>query len=357
MRIETDCERVRANAQAIVDICRPHGIHVAGVTKACCGDPDVARAMLAGGVAILAESRLSNVRRLRAAGIDCDIELLRLPRLSEAVEVVRLTQASLNSEVAVVQALSQAAVRQGIRHQVILMIEAGDRREGVMPDEAVETARAIARLPGVELAGVAANVGCIGGVIPTLENTRLLVELAAEIERDLGIELKIVSGGHTASIGLLQRGEMPIRVNQLRVGEGILLGVDTSTNAVLPTPCRDAFTVIADVIEVRTKPSLPEGIITIDAFGRTPTWQDFGQRRRAVLAMGEQDLRVSGLSPRRPGVTIIGASSDHTVVDVTNADPPIELGEELEFDPNYAAMATAMASGDVEKVVRPIKER
>lgn len=354
MRIEVNCERIRDNARAIVDVCTPHGIDVVGVTKACCGDPDVARAMLAGGVSSLAESRLGNVRRLRASAITCSIEMLRLPRLAEAGELVQLADFSLNSETAAIKTLSDAAEAHGRVHQVVIIVETGDRREGIMPDEALDFARWVEDLPGVDLGGVAANTGCIGGVIPTRENTLLLVQIAEQIERSLGRKLRVISGGHTASIALIRRGEMPERVNQIRVGEGILLGVDSSTNVPLPAPHRDAFTVVADVIEVRTKPSLPEGIVTVDAFGRKPTWEDHGLRRRAILAMGEQDLRVSGLTPRRSGVTIVGASSDHTVVDVTDAVPPVVLGDELEFDPNYAAMATAMASADVEKVVEPI---
>src|SRR5512139_94121 len=99
MRIEVDCERIRRNAQVIVRLCAARGIDVVGVTKACCGHPQVARAMLAGGVTMLADSRLTNVRRMREGGIDSDVMLLRLPRLSEADEVVTLTQISLNSEV------------------------------------------------------------------------------------------------------------------------------------------------------------------------------------------------------------------------------------------------------------------
>jgi predicted amino acid racemase len=140
MYIEVDCERIRLNTQAIVNLCAPHGIEVVGVTKACCGHPEVAQAMLAGGASLLAESRLQNVRRLREAGIKAGIMLLRLPLLSEADEVVRLTQVSLNSQVETVRLLSQAAVYQGLTHQAILMVETGDRREGVMPERALEVA-------------------------------------------------------------------------------------------------------------------------------------------------------------------------------------------------------------------------
>lgn len=353
MRIEVDCERIRRNTQAIVAACARRNIQVVGVTKATCGHPQVAQAILAGGVSLLAESRLSHVRRLRQGGIDAGIMLLRLPALSEVDAVVQLTQVSLNSQVETVRALSRAATRQGLVHQVVLMIETGDRREGVMPEEALGAARQMVGLPNIDLVGIGANVSCIGGVLPTRDNTQLLVDVTEELERALGVRFPVVSGGHTASLALLERDEMPARVNQLRVGEGILLGVDSAGDWPLPVPYQDVFTIVAEVVEIDTKPSMPEGPITVDAFGRTPHWEDLGLRRRAILAMGEQDLRVDGLRPRRPEIAMVGASSDHLVVDVTEADPPVHLGDELEFVPNYAAVATAMASYDVTRVIKP----
>ncbi|HEY71703.1 MAG: alanine/ornithine racemase family PLP-dependent enzyme [Chloroflexi bacterium] len=351
MRIEVDCERIRRNAAAIVGMCAPHGIEVVGVTKACCGHPDVAHAMLAGGVSVLADSRLKNVRRLRKAGIDADVMLLRLPSLSEADEVVGLVQISLNSEVETVRALSRAAQARGLTHQVILMVEMGDRREGLMPDDVLNAARTICALPGIDLAGIGTNLVCIGGVLPTLENTQSLVALAESIEQALGMRFRVISGGNTYDLDFVLRGQMPARVNQLRVGEGILLGVNSVTKNPLPCPHQDAFNVAADVIEVKTKPSLPEGPIATDAFGRAPHWEDLGLRRRAILALGEQDMRIDGLRPKRQGATIVGASSDHLVVDVTEAHPPVRLGDEMEFAPTYAAVATAMASVGGAKVV------
>jgi predicted amino acid racemase len=355
MRIEVDCERIRRNAEAVLALCAGQEISLVGVTKACCGHPEVARAMLAGGIETLGESRLANVRRLRDAGIDADIMLLRLPRLSEVDEVVRLTQISMNSEVDTVRALSQSAGLQGLTHQVVLMVETGDRREGVMPADAIDTTRRIVDLPSIDLIGLGTNLACIGGVVPTADNVQLLVDVVESVEQSLGIRFPVVSGGHTSNLDMLMRGEMPARVNQLRVGEAILLGVNSTTHNPLPCPHQDAFTVLAEVIELQVKPSLPEGPISMDAFGRVPQWKDIGPRSRAILAMGEQDMRIVGLRPKWPGVTIVGASSDHLVVDVTEADPPVRLGDEMAFDPTYAAVATAMASVGVEKVVKPGK--
>jgi predicted amino acid racemase len=352
MRIEVDCERIRRNAKTIVELCAARGINVVGVTKSCCGHPAIARAMLAGGVSTLADSRLPNVRRLRRAGIAADVMLLRLPALSEVDEVVTLTQISLNSEIETVRALSRAAQERGLIHRVILMVEMGDRREGVMPEDTLQAARVILALPGIDLEGLGTNLVCIGGVLPTIESTRALVDLAVSVELALGIEFRVISGGNTYSLDFVLRDEMPAGVNQLRVGEGILLGVNSVTKEPLPCPHQDAFTVIAEVIEVKTKPSLPEGPIAKDAFGRVPDWQDLGLRRRAILAVGEQDMRISGLRPRRRGVTMVGASSDHLVVDVTDAQPSVVLGDELAFDLAYTALATAMVGPDMPKVIR-----
>ena len=353
MYIEVDCERIQRNTEAIVNLCAPHGIQVVGVTKACCGHPEVARAMLAGGASLLAESRLSNVRRLREAGINAEVMLLRLPSLNEVDDVVRLTQVSLNSQVETVRCLSQAAVTRSLTHQVILMLETGDRREGVMPERALEVARGMAGLPNIELIGMGANTTCIGGVLPTRKNTQLLVDVAEQIESDLGVHFKTISAGNSASLALLLRDEMPARATQLRIGGAILIGeVDSTGDWPTALPHQDAFIVLAEVIEVETKPSVPEGDVAPNAFGDIPHWLDLGPRRRAILALGRQDLQIESLVPERPGVQILGASSDHLVLDVTAASPPVCLGEQLAFRPLYGAVATGMASAVARQIVK-----
>lgn len=355
MRIEVTCERIRGNTESIVGLCAKHGIGVVGVTKSVCGNPAVACAMLTGGVSLLGESRLNHIRRLREAGIKEDIMMLRLPALSEVDEIVRLTQVSLNSQVETVRALSLAAQAQDILHRVILMIEAGDRREGIIPENAIPTAREILGLPNIELIGVGANVSCIGGVQPSRENTQIIVDVAEDIEERLGLPMEVISGGHTSSLFLLGCDGMPPRVNQLRIGEGILLGVDPTNEHSLPAPFQDAFIVVAEIIEIETKPSLPEGNVSVDSFGRVPGLRDNGIRKRAILAMGEQDLLITGLTPLVPGVEVIGASSDHLVLDITDAKPPLRLGDEVVFRPNYASLSTGMAHRDVSQVLKQTK--
>ena len=354
MRIEVDCERIRANAAAVTELCARHGIEVAGVTKCVCGEPEVARAMLAGGCTMLADSRLANVARLRDAGITAPVLLLRLPTLSEAADVVRLCELSLVSEVETARALSAAAAAAGKTHELILMVESGDRREGVLPEDTVAACRAILELPGIELAGIGTALNCLCGVLPTAENQEAFAAVVEQVESELGIRFRLVSGGHSGNLHLVQSGHVPVRFNHFRVGEAILTGTDFSTWADLPMPYMDAFKVYAEVIEVKEKPSAPDGEIGPDAFMEVHEWPDLGVRRRAICALGEIDLRTSSLKPLRSGVSVVGASSDHLVLDVTEADPPVRLGEEMAFDTLYPAVSTGWASSCTIKVVHPL---
>jgi len=349
--ISVDCEMVRANAAAVVAMCAARGVEVTGVTKCCCGEPALARAMLSGGITMLGDSRVENVRRLREAGIDCEIWLLRSPAFSEIGDVVRSAQVSLNSEVAVVEALSAAAEQHGTRHGALLMVDTGDHREGVLPEEAVPVAEAIEALPGIDLVGVGTIVAEICGVLPTHENHQLIVDVAEEVEKALGRRLRWISGGISSSLPFVDAGTLPDRINHLRVGESILIGTEETTGYSLPIPHREVFFVTAEVIEVIRKPWLPIGPIGPDANMCVRQWEDRGHRRRAIVALGEQDMRTQHLAPRRLGVEIIGASSDHLVLDVEDAQPPVHVGESLDFVARYCAVAAAWPNRLVKRIL------
>jgi predicted amino acid racemase len=330
-----DLDKVADNTRRVVDALG--GLHVVGVTKVTCGSPGVGRALLAGGAQALGESRLENAERLRAAGIDAPVWLLRSPTPGLAADVVRLTDVSLESELETVLALERAAVAQGRRHGVIAMVDLGDLREGMLPADLPAFVEAVARLDHVELAGVGVNLTCYGAVCPTPQNLGELAGLAAQTERRLGRRLAFVSGGNSGSIGLRVAGRMPAAVTSLRVGETILLGVDTLTREPTLGLHVDALVVRAPVIECKVKPSMPVGEIAQDAFGNHPTFVDRGDRRRAICAMGRQDVVPEGLVPLDHRVEVLGASSDHLILDVDALEPAPRLGDTLAFVPGYGA--------------------
>lgn len=355
-RLEIDLTVITENTRCIVNKCKSFDGHVVGVTKSCCGDSRVARAMLAGGVTMLGDSRLENIKRMRQAGVKAEFMLLRLPMISEAAEVVDKADVSLNSELAVIRALSKSAFNQGKIHRVILMVDMGDLREGVWPADLVKTVEQIMVLPGIHLDGIGTNLACYGGVIPTKEKMEQLIELKERVKKLCGYHLPVISGGNSANLQMIWGGEMPPGINQLRIGEGILLGRETVQRSPLPGLKQDAFRLYAEIIELKEKQSVPIGKIGQDAMGNTPYFPDKGNRLRAILALGRQDVYIDGLIPNDPSLSIIGASSDHLIVDVTDSDVSWQVGMEIAFNVEYAALMSAMASPYVKKMIKPSGE-
>ena len=95
--VTIDLDKIEHNARIVVDLCGAHGIEVAGVTKGVCGHPEVAKAMLRGGVASIGDARMENIARMKAAGVPGPYMLLRVPPLSGTHEVVETVNLSLNS--------------------------------------------------------------------------------------------------------------------------------------------------------------------------------------------------------------------------------------------------------------------
>lgn len=345
-RVTVDLTKVAENSERVV--ANLPGIEVVAVTKVTCGTPQVARAMLAGGARALGESRLENIERLRAAGIRVPIWLLRAATPETAEDAVRLAEVSVASELVSLDALDRAAAAQGKRHGIVAMIDVGDLREGMMPAELPAFIDRIGSLPHLRLDGIGTSLTCYGGVVPSVENLGELVALAHRTGARLGRRL-IVSGGSSTSIPLVAAGLAPLGIDNLRIGEAILLGVDPSSRERILDLHTDAITVEAPVIECRVKPSKPIGACAQDAFGGTPVFEDRGLRRRAICALGRQDTPPEGLRPLDPGVTVLGASSDHLVLDVDEMARPPAIGESLRFVPGYSATLALFTSPYVDK--------
>lgn len=349
-QITIDLGCIERNTRTVVSRCASEGIQVFGVTKGTCGMPQVARAMLRGGVVGIAESRFENIRRLRDSGIDCPIMLLRSPPLSRAEEVVRTVDISLQSEIPVIAEISRVAERLGRIHDIILMVDLGDLREGIWPNDLIPTLEEIEKRPGVRVAGVGTNLSCLGAIIPTRDNLSQLEAHAYKIERITGRHLDWVSGGNSSSLPLLLAGGMPKGINMLRIGEAILQGGrDTFLEEPWAELDPNAFRLSGELLEVKTKPSLPIGISGVDAFGQKPKFVDEGDRLRAIANIGREDVIVEGMTPVNPGVRVIGASSDHLVLDITDCVPPLAIGDRVSFSLTYGAMLTVMTSEYVEK--------
>jgi len=349
-RIEIELDKLAHNAQKLTALYGSKGICVTAVTKGVCGSPRIASALLNSGIRSFGDSRIANIQKMREAGLDAQFILIRSPMPSEVERVVEFIDVSLNTEISVIRLLARQASKRGKIQQIILMIELGDLREGILPSDLEVVVKETLSLQGIKLVGVGTNLACFGGVRPTEAKIQELSEIAGHLQRKYGINFEIISGGNSANYQWFVTTPDVGLVNHLRIGEAILLGCDTLNRKGIPGLYTDAFTLIAEVIELKAKPSKPYGEITQDAFGNKRVFKDKGNMERAILALGRQDVDGSAIKPRIKA-DVLGACSDHLILDVSGLG--LEVGAEVQFDVGYSALLRAMTSPYVEKVYLP----
>lgn len=348
-RMEINKQKLIDNTKYLVKMAKQDDIDVAGVTKVFCGDKEIAEAYVLGGVKYLADSRVENLIKLK--DLEAEKLLLRLPMISEADKVVKYADISLNSELETIKALNVAAKEQDKKHKVIMMVDLGDLREGVWKTDAVDYAKNILELDNIVLYGIGVNLTCYGGVIPNEKNLGELVSIAEEIEAKYDMKFEIISGGNSSSLDLLMKKGTLGRINNLRLGEVLVLGRETAYGNALENTHQDAFQLVTEIIELKDKPTVPIGEIGMDAFGNKPTFVDKGIRKRAIIAVGRQDVDVSNITPVDPKISIIGASSDHLMVDVTDVDVPLKVGDEVRFNLEYGSLLNLSTSAYIAKKI------
>ena len=352
-QLEVDLGKLKENLTALRERCQDSFVGIAGVVKGAGAWESVVRVFDEAGLSYLATSRVDQLRAMRGYGVKTPLMLIRIPMRSELADAVALADVSLQSDLDVLRATESEAARQGKTHGVVLMIDLGDLREGFWDaEELIGAAVAVERdMPHLHLLGVGVNLSCYGSILPDKRNMQGLASLAYEVERAIGRPLEIVSGGSSTSMYMVLGGTMPYRINNLRLGEIVLLG---SIYGCSPDfTHKDVFTLRAEVVECRDKPSFPVGQLTVDAFGRTGTYEDRGVRRRAIVAVGRLDYgEPCDITPRMAGVEVLGASSDHTILDVEAAREQVKVGDILEFDVNYASLSNLTNARGVELVTK-----
>jgi len=346
-RIEIYLDKIKENTEKIVKECTDRGIDVVGVTKVFCGHEKIAEVMIEGGVSMLADARIENLRRL--SKFSQPKMLLRLPMLSQINRVIKYSDISLVSDIMTIKKLSLHAKKQNKIHKIILMIDLGDLREGIYDDEEIcESVKEILKLEGVVLHGIGVNLTCFGGVMPTRENLSRLVAIKNRIEEDFDVKLMVISGGASGTMSLFKDNQIPDAINQLRLGSSLTLGIGLNDEPIDGLH-HDAVKLVAEVVEIKNKPSVPIGEIGLDAFGLKPVFQDKGIRKRAICALGKQDVSPNHLTPYDTAIEVLGASSDHLLLDITDTSEEYKVGDKISFHLAYGGCLSAMTSKYVYK--------
>jgi predicted amino acid racemase len=335
---------------------REHGASWTVVTKVLCGHADTLRALQAMGVRSMGDSRLENLRAIERIVPDFESWYLRVPDLTAVADVVRLTDVSLNSEIRIIEALNEEARRLGQVHGVVIMIELGDLREGILPGSLIDFYKYVFELSHIEVKGIGANLGCLAGAVPTVDQFMQLALYRELLELKFEHPLPLISAGSSAVLPLLISGQLPKAINHFRIGEAIFLGNDLLSGGLLPGLRGDAVVLEAEIAEIKEKSLVPLAETTsITPFisevsdDRTP-----GQRGyRALVSVGNLDTEISGLSPIKERYSIAGASSDITVVNIGEDADGLKVGDTIRFRPNYAAFLRLMSGRYIQREVVP----
>ena len=349
-RLEINIEKLKTNLQVISNLLKKNNISLAMVTKAYCANLDIVNELVKDKNLIdyLADSRIENLKEMRH--INIPKILLRIPMKSEVEDVIKYADISFNSEYETIEKLNEEAKKVNKIHKIVIMVDLGDLREGYfVQKDLFDNIKKIQDLHNISIIGVATNLTCYGAVLPSEENLSKLVNIAEKLERDFNIDIKIISGGNSSSLFLINENKLPSKINNLRIGEAILLGRETAYGKKIDGTFDDVFRLVCEVVENKEKPSVPVGEKGLDAFGNKPVFEDKGIMQRAILGIGRQDISIDSLYPIDKDIKVIGASSDHTIVDVTKSKNKYSIGDKIEFLLDYGGIMTASTSKYVKK--------
>ena len=352
--LDVNIGAIQTNAKVLCDICAQNHISVAGIIKFSDGDLEVARAYRGGGCAQLGVSRAKHLKALKEAFPDTQTLLTRCPTRGDLTSCARYADLTLMADADALIALDAEAAKWGTCPGILLMLDVGDLREGVdnIPG-LVELAKLCESLPNLHLKGIGTNLACMNGVLPTWENLSFLVAGAEAVEAAIGRKLELISGGSSINLLLLKDGisQMPPRVNHLRIGGTIAnpMNIRMNRGVTFPGLREDTMTLTAEIIEIQEKDSAPKQCSTKNWAGQSVVREDKGRRLRAILALGSQDVGdAATLIPLDSDVEIVGCSSDHTIVDVTDSKILRKSGDILTFKVRYANMLYAFSGNHVD---------
>ncbi len=310
---------------------------LAGVTKGFSAYPEVAEIFVEGGVDYIADSRVLNLKKLK--DLPKKKWLLRIPMMSELEDVLEYADISQHSEYKVLEKLNELAGEKGVTHDIILMVDLGDLREGYFyEDDFFANVEKVLKLENLNFIGIGVNLTCYGAVIPTPEVLGRLDDYKNEIKERFDHDLEIISGGNSSTVYLVGEEDLG-SINNLRLGEALLLGTESAYGQNLEYMEQGTWRMEAEIVELKEKPSVPTAKeLGRDAFGRIPVFEDRGIRKRAIIGIGKQDVDIEDIKPVDEGIIILGSSSDHTILDITDAKNELEVGDIIPFNVNYGAM-------------------
>ncbi len=338
--LEIRRENIAENTQKVLSLASREGMGLSVVTKFCLSDAFMLDLLAENGISSIAEANMASFSRAECSRLNLKTGVIKT-RLSDINTIHGggfVPYVLYVSDEVLLRAV--AALPGNKKPRVFLIAEIGDFRDGFYLDD---MRGVLERNPNANICGISANFGCLSGKMPTIEQI-------AEIRRTADdLRLSEVSIGGTVVYALLKSGAFKGLATQVRMGEALFFGYDSSSGTPLEGLKRGAFTLYGEILEIREKDVVPPSGGGLNAFGGSPAPRPYGRRRCAVMDFGALVSLSGDLVPLDPDVVFCGQTYDFTVADITNSTESYYTGGFMPFCAEYAACARAFMNPFVEK--------
>lgn len=350
--IELYKDKLKHNYQYLDALFKEHGKEWAVVTKMLCGNRKYLEEVIQLGIKEVCDSRISNLKVVKSIDPSVQTVYIKPPAKRSIKKIVKYADVSFNTEFATIKMLSDEAVRQSKTHKIIIMIELGDLREGIMGDHLMDFYDSIFKLPNIRISGIGTNLNCLNGVLPSQDKLIQLGLYEQLIEAKFNTKIPWVSGGTSVIIPMLFKHQVPESVNHFRVGETLFFGADLLSEGTIEGMQADVIKLFAEIIEITEKPKVPIGYLAENPSGEVfkVNENDFGENmHRAILDIGLLDVSADFLIPDDERIVVVGASSDMLVIDISNSEKEYKVGDVVSFRLKYMGALGLLNSDYIEK--------
>lgn len=347
-------EKLRHNYHYLNNLFAENKVEWAVVSKILCGNKLFLQELVDLGVTEVCDSRISNLAKVKELNPNINTVYIKPPAKRSIERVVQYADVSFNTEHTTIEMLSKEAKRQGKTHRVVIMIELGDLREGIMGDHLIDFYSSVFELPNIEVIGIGTNLNCLHGTMPSQDKLIQLALYKQIIEIKFNKKIPWVSGGTSVVIPLMEHKQMPKAINHFRVGETLFFGNDLVEEVPYEAMKQDVFMLYAEIIEITEKPSIPIGELAENPSGEMyeVNEEDYGRTsHRAIIDVGLLDVGTDFLIPEDEKLTIIGASSDMLVLDIEETERDYKVGDLISFKLKYMGALSLFNSDYIEKRV------
>ena len=353
--ITLDIKKLKANFDYLNTLFIKNGIEWSVVSKLLSGNKEYLTELLKFGLTQICDSRVSNLKMVKSINPKIETTYIKPPAKRAISSVVKYADVSMNTEFETIKLLSDEAIKQNKIHKIIIMIELGELREGVMGDDFMAFYESVFKLKNIQVVGIGTNLTCLYGVLPNHDKLIQLSLYEQLIEARFNRQIKYVSGGSSVTIPLIFQNLLPKGINHFRVGETLFLGTDVYNNRPFKKMHSDTFRLYSEIIELTKKPMVPEGDLGTNVEGEDFEFDpvNIGETSiRAIIDIGLLDVDINHLELVDKTLKIAGASSDMIVIDLDENKKKYKVGDLIEFKLDYMGILRIMNSKYIEKKIK-----